>query len=90
MVSGGGGWGSVGNWAVPRGWGRAVSPSTKTLEWDTVPSPRLCPYAVTRGPWSQAVIENDGGLGTHRGASEASRAGGTRLTTVSLEEKEAD
>lgn len=57
---------------------------------DTIPSPRLCPYAVTRGPGSQAVIENDGGLGTHRGASEASRAGGTRLTTVSLEEKEAD
>lgn len=36
------------------------------------------------------MMKNDGGLGTHRGASEASRAGGTRLTTVSLEEKESD
>lgn len=35
-------------------------------------------------------MKTEGGLGTHRGASEASRAGGTRLTTVSLEEKEAD
>lgn len=36
------------------------------------------------------VMEKEGGLGTHRGASKASRAGRTRLTTVSLEEKEAD
>ena len=36
------------------------------------------------------MMKNEGSLDTHRGASEASRAGGTRLTTVSLEEKEAN
>lgn len=35
-------------------------------------------------------MEDKKDLGTHRGASEASRAGGTRLTTVTLEEKEAN
>lgn len=29
-------------------------------------------------------MEEEGDLGTYRGASEASRAGGTRLTTVTL------
>lgn len=98
MSGGGAGDGSAGKQVVPRGLGRATTPGRKMLEWDTIPSPpsfpdsgpRLCPYAVSQGPGSHWVIENNGGLGTHRGASEASRAGGTRLTTVSLEEKEAD
>lgn len=36
------------------------------------------------------IKKNEGSLDTHRGAGEASRAGGTRLTTVSLEDKEAN
>lgn len=43
-----------------------------------------------KAPRSQLVRRNEGSLDTHRGASEASRARGTRLTTVSLEDKEAN
>lgn len=39
---------------------------------------------------SQLVTESKEGLGTHRGASETSRARGAGLTTVSLEEEEDD
>lgn len=39
---------------------------------------------------SQLGMENEGDLDTYRGASEASRTRGTRLTTISLEEKEAN
>lgn len=96
MVSAGGGHG-VGNQVPPQGWGRTMTPGRKMLEWDTIPSPPSspdsgrchCPHAVTQGPGSQLVMENDRGLGTHGGPSEASRTRGTRLTTVSLEDKEA-
>lgn len=37
---------------------------------------------------SQLGTENEEGFDTHRGASEASRARGTSLTTISLEEEE--
>lgn len=39
---------------------------------------------------SQLVTKSKEGIGTHRGASETSRARGARLTTVSLEDEEDD
>lgn len=84
------GYARVGSRVTPQGWGRTVTQTGhRPFAFSFLSSGRcLCPHPVPQGPGTQLVMENERGLGTYRGASEASRARGTRLTTVSLEEKE--
>lgn len=48
----------------------------------------FCSHSVTQGPRPHVSVGDRKRRGTHRGASEASRTRGTRLTTVSLQEEE--
>lgn len=75
-------------WNCRDTWRQPVPPHPSPLTWGNtsvlIQSPQV-PCLM-----SQLVTESKEGLGTHRGASETSRARGAGLTTVSLGEEEDD
>lgn len=76
----------IGTWSCRDTWRQPVPPHPSPLTQGNISvliqSPKV-PCLM-----SQLGTENEEGFDTHRGASEASRARGTSLTTISLEEEE--